>query len=509
MGRAPALRGRARRPPGRRPRDADRIDSVGVDSWAVDFGLLDARGRLVQNPVHYRDSTPRPSSFQTVLSEIPARELYDRTGIQLIPINTIFELAAMAEERDPALDVAQQLLMVPDLVHYWLCGARATEFTNATTTQCLDAAERTWAVDLLERLDVPAHLPAELVGPGTILGPLAADVAEETGLRDVRVIAPATHDTASAVVGAPLRRPGSAYISAGTWSLVGLEVDRPVIDDRTFAANLTNEGGVGGRYRLLRNVTGLWLLHECRRAWAAQGRDYAFDELVALARDAPPLRALVDPDDALFAAPGDMPRRIRDYCAAHRTGARRPTPLPSRAASSRASPSSTGRRSSCCATRPATRRRRCTSSAAASQNELLCQWTADAAGIPVLAGPAEATEVGNLVVQAIALGELSSRRRKDASSSRRRSRSGSTSRARRRHGATRASGSRSSSRSRRSARGSRREHGRAPHRDRAAGRPLGSRRRSRADRASPRSSTARTCSAPTGRSPTRAAGTPR
>ncbi len=153
---------------------------MGVDSWAVDFGLLDARGRLVQNPVHYRDSR-RPSSFQTVLSEIPARELYDRTGIQLIPINTIFELAAMVEERDPALGVAQQLLMIPDLVHYWLCGARATEFTNATTTQCLDAAERAWAVDLLERLDVPAHLPAELVGPGTILGPLAADVAERDG----------------------------------------------------------------------------------------------------------------------------------------------------------------------------------------------------------------------------------------------------------------------------------------------------------------------------------------
>lgn len=384
----------------------DRVDSVGVDSWAVDFGLLDARGRLVQNPVHYRDSR-RPSSFQTVLSEIPARELYDRTGIQLIPINTIFELAAMVEERDPALGVAQQLLMVPDLVHYWLCGARVTEFTNATTTQCLDAAERTWAVDLLERLGVPAHLPAELVGPGTILGPLAADVAEETGLRDVRVIAPATHDTASAVVGAPLRNPGSAYISAGTWSLVGLEVDRPVIDDRTFAANLTNEGGVGGRYRLLRNVTGLWLLHECRRAWATQGRDYAFDELVALAQDAPPLRALVDPDDALFAAPGDMPRRIRDYC--ERTG-QETSDDPAAVARCILESLALKHRQTLELLREATGHApdEVHVVGGGSQNELLCQWTADAAGIPALAGPAEATEVGNLVVQAIALGELSS-----------------------------------------------------------------------------------------------------
>ena len=387
-------------------RASGRVDSVGVDSWAVDFGLLDSRGRLVQNPVHYRDSR-RASAFDGVLSHIPARELYERTGVQLLPINTIVELAAMAEERDPALTVAERLLLIPDLMHFWLGGSQATEFTNATTTQCLDAADRSWATDLLERLGVPARLPAELVAPGTVLGPLATDVAEDTGLRDARVIAPATHDTASAVVGAPLRQAGSAYISAGTWSLVGLEVDRPVIDDRTFAANLTNEGGVGGRYRLLRNVTGLWLLHECRRAWAAQGRDHGFDELVALAADAPAHRSLIDPDDPLFAAPGDMPLRIRDYC--ERTGQESPVE-PAAVARCILESLALKHRQTLELLREATGHAPSEVHVVGggSRNELLCQWTADAAGIPALAGPAEATEVGNLVVQAIALGELSS-----------------------------------------------------------------------------------------------------
>src|SRR5438105_9081800 len=298
-------------------RAAGRVDSIAVDSWAVDFGLLDRSARLLGNPVHYRDGR-RAAAFDDALARVPARELYGRTGIQLLPINTIFELAAMAAEHDPALDAAETLLLVPDLVHYWLCGARTSELTNATTTQCFDPRAGGWAVDLLERLDVPARLMPEVVAPGTPLGPLAADAVAETGLEGAAVVAVATHDTGSAVAAIPFRRPGSVYVSAGTWSLVGLEVDRPAIDDRTFAANLTNEGGVAGTFRLLRNVTGLWLVHECRRAWAAAGRDYAFDELVALADDAAPLRSLVDPDDAAFAQPGDLPRSLREACA--RTG---------------------------------------------------------------------------------------------------------------------------------------------------------------------------------------------
>ena len=386
--------------------DASRVDSVGVDSWAVDFGLLDAKGRLLQNPVHYRDAR-RASAVDRVFHQVPARELYERTGIQLLPINSIFELAAMAAERDPVLDVADSLLLIPDLVHHWLCGSRVSEFTNATTTQCFDPRAGRWATDLLERLEIPTRLLPDVVAPGTLLGPLAADVAVDTGLTGAVVVAPATHDTAAAVAAVPFRRSGSAYISAGTWSLVGVEVDQPVIDDRTFAANLTNEGGVAGTFRLLRNVTGLWLVHECRRAWELDGRKYAYSELVALASDEPALRSFIDPDDPLFAAPGDMPRRVHEFCAATRQ------PVPT-------TPAAVVR---CILESLALKHARTVDvlreAAGASphevhvvgggaRNELLCRWTAEACGLPVLAGPAEATEVGNIVVQAIALGELQS-----------------------------------------------------------------------------------------------------
>jgi rhamnulokinase len=356
--------------------------------------------------VHYRDAR-RAAAFEQVFAQVPRRELYERTGIQLIPINSIYELAAMAAESDPVLEVAETLLMIPDLVHYWLCGARVSEFTNATSTQCFDPRAGAWAIDLLEQLRIPASLLPDVAQPGTRLGAIAADVAAETGLGGADVIAVGTHDTASAVAAIPFRRPGSAYVSAGTWSLVGLEVDRPVIDDRTFAANLTNEGGVGGTFRLLRNVTGLWLVHECRRAWAAEGRDYSFEELTGLARDAAPLRAFVDPDDPSFAEPGDMPRRVREFCV--RTG--------------QPEPEDPGAVTRCILESLALKHAQtiellgeATGAAPAevhmvgggARNELLCRWTADASGLPVLVGPEEATEIGNLLVQAIALGELGS-----------------------------------------------------------------------------------------------------
>jgi rhamnulokinase len=297
--------------------------------------------------------------------------------------------------------------MIPDLFHYWLAGTRVGERTNATTTQCLDAHNGAWATDLLERLDVPAAMLPELVEPGTRLGALAPDVAAETGLGSPAVVAVGTHDTASAVAAIPFRSPGSAYVSAGTWSLVGLEVAEPAITDASFAANLTNEGGVGGTFRLLRNVTGLWLLHECRRSWAAAGRPFAFDELVELAEDAEPLRSLIDPNDPAFATPGDMPARMRDACAA--TG----QPLPEE-------PAAVTR----CILESLALKHAETVELLASvtgagplelhvvgggaRNEPLCRWTASASELPVLAGPEEATLLGNLLVQAIALGELGS-----------------------------------------------------------------------------------------------------
>jgi len=382
------------------------IESIGIDSWAVDFALVDRHGRLLQNPVHYRDSR-RASSFEQALGHIPPRELYDRTGIQIIPINTVFELAAMAAENDPALEAAEALLLIPDLFHYWLAGPRVAERTNATTTQLLDAHTGSWADDLLVRLGIRSDVLPDLVEAGTPLGDLAADVGVETGLSGTKVVAVGSHDTASAVAAVPFRRAGSAYISAGTWSLVGLELDEPLIDDATFAANLTNEGGVAGTVRLLHNVSGLWLLHECRRTWAVEGADHSFEQLVSLAEGAPPLRSFIEPNDQVFAEPGDLPARVREYCVA--TG--------------QPPPESIGEIVRCILESLALKHAQTVGVlgvvtgappaeihivGGGSRNELLCRWTADAADVPVLAGPEEATVLGNLLTQTMALGQLGS-----------------------------------------------------------------------------------------------------
>jgi rhamnulokinase len=387
-------------------REDGHVDSLGVDSWAIDFGLLDRTGALVRNPVHYRDGR-RAGAVDHVFARVPPRELYEHTGIQLMPINTVFELAAMAAEDDPALEIADALLLIPDLVHYWLGGPRAAELTNATTTQCLDARSGGWAYDLLDRLDVPASLFPEIVPPATVVGALSAEVAEATGLGDARIVAGATHDTASAVAAVPFEQAGSVYVSAGTWSLVGLEALQPTIDDRTFAANLTNEGGVAGTFRLLRNVAGLWLLDECRRTWTLEGHDYTYEVLLALALDAPPLRSLVDPNDRRFAAPGDMPRRVREACA--HSGEEVPE-QPGEVVRCILESLALGHAHAIDLLRDA-------AGAAPAEvhvvgggasNDLLCRWTASAAGLPVAAGPVEATAIGNLMVQALALGQIDS-----------------------------------------------------------------------------------------------------
>jgi rhamnulokinase len=385
---------------------AGRVDSVAVDSWGVDFGLVDRHGRLLRNPVHYRDAR-RARAMATTLERVSPRELYDRTGIQLMPINTVFLLAALAAEGDGALADAAHVLLIPDLFHLRLCGARTSERTNASTTQCLDARSGTWAADLLERLGIPLRVMPEVVEPATVLGQLDSRLAGETGLGAADVVAVATHDTGSAVAAVPFREAGAAFVSAGTWSLVGLELHEPLIGEEAFAANLTNEAGVAGTTRLLRNVTGLWLVHECRRAWAEDGADYSFDELVALAAAAPPLRCFVEPNDPVFARPGDMPARIAAFCAD--TG--------------QAVPEEPGAVVRCILESLALKHAQTIGVLAAAsgvsptevhvvgggaKNDLLCTWTASAAGLPVLAGPDEATLIGNLLVQAMARGELGS-----------------------------------------------------------------------------------------------------
>jgi rhamnulokinase len=382
------------------------VASVAVDSWAIDFGLIDSAGRLLQNPVHYRDAR-RAAAFHEVLEQIPPRELYERTGIQLLPINTIFQLAGMASDADPALAAAKQLLLMPDLFHYWLCGSTSTELTNASTTQCLGAGDAEWTSDLLERLAIPTQIFPEVVPPATPLGMLSATTADATGLTRTQVVATATHDTAAAVAAVPMLDDRCAYLSVGTWSLVGVESREPVLGEAAYASNLTNERGVETTFRVLRNVTGLWLVHECRRAWAAAGRDRSFDELVALAWDAPALRSFIDPDDAVFVGPGDMTPRVADFCA--RTG--------------QAVPEDDGAVVRCILESLALKQAETIDVLGAvtrraldvlhvvgggASNRLLCAWTAEAAGRPVQAGPVEATLVGNLLVQAMALGEVGS-----------------------------------------------------------------------------------------------------
>ncbi|MFL5955063.1 MAG: rhamnulokinase family protein [Gaiellaceae bacterium] len=383
-------------------RDAE-IDSLAVDSWAVDFGLLDAAGRLIRNPVHYRDRR-RLAAVDAVLERIPARELYERTAIQLLPINTIFELAAMVTEGDGALAEARRLLMIPDLFHHWLCGSETTELTNASTTQCYDPHRGEWALDLLERLGVPAGILPDVVSPGTRLGAVGGP---ETGVEGAAVVATATHDTGAAVAGAPLTGERSVYLSVGTWSLVGIESDAPTVTDAAYSANLTNESGVDGTFRTLRNITGLWLLHECRRAWSEAGRDYDFRELVELARSAPARGSLIDANATSFVEPGDMPQRIARYCA--ETG--------------QDVPRDDGAFVRCILESIALKHAESVELLArvtgrelehlhvlggGANNDLLCAWTAQAAQRPVIAGPVEATLVGNLLVQALALGEISS-----------------------------------------------------------------------------------------------------
>jgi rhamnulokinase len=381
-----------------------RVESVAVDSWGVDFGLLDDSGALTQRPAHYRNAR-RAAAFDAVLDVIPPRELYRRTGIQLMPINTIFELAASAADGDPALAKARRLLLIPDLFHHWLCGSVTTEWTNATTTQCFDPSAGDWARDLLERLGVPTSILPDVARPGTCLGAVSERTAGETGLDGAQVVAGATHDTGAAVAAIPLGPVGCAYLSIGTWSLVGVESTEPVIGDDAFRANVTNEGGFDGTYRVLRNVTGLWLLDECRRAWAAAGNAYDAVELVELARSAEPFRSLIDPNDPLFTEPGDIPTRIADFC--RETG----QPAPGDAAET----------VRCIFESLALKHAEVIDLIAAltgrpieelhvvgggARNELLCAWTAEASGRPVLAGHGEATVVGNLLVQALALGEI-------------------------------------------------------------------------------------------------------
>jgi rhamnulokinase len=367
------------------------LASVGIDSWGVDYGLLDATGALLGNPVHYRDSRTK-----RVAAPVPHTDLYAVTGIQHLPFNTIYQLRAAAGT--PTLSAAETLLLIPDLLAYWLTGSVGAEVTNASTTSLLDVSTRQWSTGIMQQAGIPPALFPALRQPGDVIGPIADDFGTP-----VPLVAVGSHDTASAVVAVPATGPDFAYISSGTWSLVGMELSAPVLSEESRLANFTNETGLDGTIRYLRNVAGLWLLQECVRHWGPASR--GLDALLAGAAAAEPLRFIIDVDDPVFLPPGDMPVRISSWLTA------RDLPAPSR-------PENVVR---CILDSLAIAYRRALLTAQSlsgrhvdvvhvvgggSRNQLLCQLTADATGLPVVAGPAEATALGNVLVQARALGAV-------------------------------------------------------------------------------------------------------
>lgn len=387
------------------------IASIGVDTWGVDFALLGRGDELLGNPYNYRDARTC-GMIEQAEQEVSRAEIFEATGVQFMQLNTLYQLLAMRVHKSPILDVAESLLMMPDLFHWLLTGVKANEFTDATTTQFYDPRRKTWAFDLLERLELPTHILGEIRQPGTNLGMLRAEVAGEADLREVSVVLPGAHDTASAVMAVPAeatagQRPTWCYISSGTWSLMGVETHEPVINAKALELNFTNEGGVGGTIRVLKNIAGLWLVQECRRIWNQAGKNYSFDDLSRMADASPALVSWINPDDASFLAPAHMPRAMQEFC--QRTGQK--------------VPETEGALVRCAIESLALRYRQVLNwleellggrletihvVGGGAQDAQLCQATADACDRPVVAGPVEATALGNVLMQAIAGGDVAS-----------------------------------------------------------------------------------------------------
>lgn len=380
--------------------------SIGIDTWGVDFGLLDRAGCLLGAPYHYRDRRTA-GALAEASARVGREAIFERTGVQLLELNSLYQLLALRRENPGQLEAARTFLMMPDLLHYWLTGRATGELTNATTSQCYDPRGKDWAWPLLRALDLPAGIFPPVVGPGTVLGPLLPSVAEEIGVGGVPVIAVATHDTGSAVAGTPLADQGALWISSGTWSIVGVEVGAPVVSPLALALGFGNEGGIEGTFRLCRNVAGLWLVQGCRRSFARDGERLSYDDLTALAAASESPGAYLDLRSPDFLAPPDMPEAIRAHCA------RTEQPVPA----------SRGQILRCALESLALAYREVLEQAEAllrrrldvvnivgggSRNALLNQLTADATGRPVLAGPAEATSLGNALVQLAALGYVES-----------------------------------------------------------------------------------------------------
>ena len=382
------------------------FDSIGVDTWGVDFALLDQTGGLIANPVHYRDERTE-GMMELAFSRVPREEIYRRTGTQFMRLNTVFQLLALAEKRPDLLERAESLLLIPDFFHYLLTGEKKAEYTEATTTQMLNPRTGDWDRDLLERLGIPVRLLPEIIPSGSVCGLLTQELSEELGVPRVPVIAVATHDTASAVAATPAAEKDFIYVSCGTWSLFGTEMDAPVINEKTQRFNLTNEGGYGGTITLLKNIMGLWLIQESRRQWLREGFEVTYADLEREALAEEPFVSFIDPDAPEFETPGNLPERIRQFC--QKTG----QPVPE----------NRGQVMRCVYESLALKYRQAFDMirettgrdypaihiiGGGAKDGFLCQLAADACGVPVTAGPVEATVLGNIAVQLIALGGIPS-----------------------------------------------------------------------------------------------------
>lgn len=378
------------------------IQSIGIDSWAVDFGLLSASGELLGNPHHYRDRQ-NDGVMEQVLERLGADNVYAKTGLQFLPFNTMYQLEALRRRQSPSLSQAATLLMIPDLLRYFLTGEKRSEYTNSTTTQLFNPTTGSWDEELLQALNIPQSLLLPPAPSGTIVGKLQPSVQEELNVPPLTVTAVGEHDTASAVAAVPASEPHFAYLICGTWSLLGTETKEPVITPQSQAWNFTNEGGVYGTNRLLKNIMGLWLIQECKRMWDQEGKDHSFGRIVELASEASPFRSFIDPDDAAFLNPAHMPKQIQQICQA----------------SGQPVPQTEGEIARCIFESLALKYRYVlerTEQLAGTpftglhmvgggiQNELLCRWTANACGRDVWAGPVEASALGNVIVQYMALG---------------------------------------------------------------------------------------------------------
>ena len=387
------------------------IRSAGVDTWGVDYCLLGAGDEFLGNPYHYRDRRTA-GGMELAFSTVSREDIFAETGLQFMELNTLYQLLAVQATNPEMLASATTFLMIPDLFHWLLTGEKSNESTNASTTQLFNPVEKNWSARLLNRFGLPKEIFLPPLTPGTRLGGLRRDLQEATGLTNVDIVLPGTHDTASAVMAVPVAesRPGPpdwCYISSGTWSLMGIESPNPIISETCRELNFTNEGGVGNSTRVLKNIAGLWLVQECRRNWAAQGTDHSWDELVEMAASAPPLVSLVNPDGAEFVSPRDMVAEIASTCER----------------SNQSAPAGVGATVRLILESLALRYRMVLQwleelngapidtihiVGGGAQNRLLCQMAADACNRQVLAGPVEATVIGNVMLQAVAAGRVAS-----------------------------------------------------------------------------------------------------